>query len=63
RNGVPHALGITDGIDFTIDQATGGVKTDLNGYTLTGVSTEGGLSPKLDAATLTALQALVVEPT
>ena len=62
RNGVAHALGITDGIDFTVDQATGGVKTDLNGYTLTGVSTEGGLSPKLDAATLTALQALVVAP-
>ena len=59
RNGIAHALGITDGIDFTVDSATGGVKTDLNGFTLTGVSTEGNLSPKLDAATLTAFQALV----
>jgi hypothetical protein len=59
RNGVAHALGITDGIDFTVDSATGGVKTDLNGFTLTGVSTEGALSPKLDPATLTAFEALV----
>lgn len=59
RNGVYHAIGIDDGIDFTIDSATGGAKTDLNGYTLTGVSTTGSLSPKLDAATITALEALV----
>ena len=59
RNGVYHAIGIDDGIDFTIDSATGGAKTDLNGYTLTGVSTTGALSPKLDSATITALLALV----
>lgn len=59
RNGVYHALGIDDGIDFTVVSSTGGAKTDFNGYTLTGVSTVGSLSPKLDSATITALLALV----
>lgn len=59
RNGIYHAIGIDDGIDFTIDSATGGVKTDLNGYTLTGVSTAGTLSPKLDTATIADFLALV----
>lgn len=59
RNGEYHAIGITDGIDFTIDGATGGAKTDFNGFTLTGVSTESALSPKLDSSTVTALLALV----
>lgn len=59
RNGVFHAIGIDDGIDFTVAQSTGGAKGDLNGYTLTGVSTTGSLSPKLDATTITAFLALV----
>jgi hypothetical protein len=59
RNGVYHAIGLDDGIDFTVDSATGGAKTDLNGFTLTGVSTTGALSPKLDSATITAFLALV----
>ena len=59
RNGVWHCLGIDDGIDFTIVQSTGGAKADFNGYTNTGVSTTGALSPKLDAATITAFKALV----
>jgi hypothetical protein len=59
RNGVFHAIGIDDGIDFTIVQSTGGAKTELNGYTLTGVSTTGALSPKLDSATITAFLALL----
>jgi len=59
RNGIYHAIGIDDGIDFTIDSATGGVKTDLNGYTLTGVSTAGTLSPKLDKAIIDDFLALV----
>ena len=59
RNGVLHAIGIDDGIDFTVAQSTGGAKTELNGYTLTGVSTTGSLSPKLDASTVTAFLALV----
>ena len=60
RNGVFHAIGIDDGIDFTIVQSTGGAKGDFNGYTNTGVATTGSLSPKLDAATITAFKALVV---
>jgi hypothetical protein len=59
RNGVYHCVGIDDGIDFTIDQTTGGAKTDLSGYTLTGVSTTNALSPKLDDATITAFLAIV----
>lgn len=59
RNGIYHAIGIDDGIDFTVVQSTGGAKTELNGYTLTGVSTTGSLSPKLDSATVTAFLALV----
>jgi hypothetical protein len=59
RNGIYHAIGIDDGIDFTVVQSTGGAKTELNGYTLTGVSTTGSLSPKLDTATAAAFIALV----
>lgn len=59
RNGEYHLIGQTDGIDFTIDGTTGGAKTDLNGFTITGVSTEGALSPKLDSATVTAFLAIV----
>ena len=59
RNGVFHAIGIDDGIDFVVAQSTGGAKTELNGYTLTGTSTTGDLSPKLDEATVTEFLALV----
>lgn len=59
RNGIYHAIGIDDGIDFTVVQSTGGAKAELNGYTLTGVSTTGSLSPKLDVSTVTAFLALV----
>lgn len=59
RNGVYHALGIDDGIDFSVAQSTGGAKTEMNGYTLTGVATTGALSPKLDAGTITDFLALV----
>jgi hypothetical protein len=59
RNGIYHAIGIDDGIDFTVAQSTGGAKGELNGYTLTGVSTTGSLSPKLDTLTVTAFLALV----
>lgn len=59
RNGIFHAIGIDDGIDFTIAQTTGGAKGELNGYTLTGISTTNSLSPKLDSATITAFLALV----
>ena len=59
RNGIYHAIGIDDGIDFVVAQSTGGAKTELNGYTLTGTSTTGSLSPKLDSTTVTAFLALV----
>ncbi len=59
RNGIYHAIAVDDGIDFMVDQVTGGAKTDLNGYTLTGVSTTGALSPKLDTDTTTAFLAVV----
>lgn len=59
RNGIYHAIGVDDGIDFTVAQTTGGAKGELNGYTLTGVSTTGSLSPKLDQTTITAFLDLV----
>lgn len=59
RNGNHFAVGITDGIDFSIVANTGSAKGDLNGYTITGVSTEQDLAPILDSATVTALEALV----
>ena len=60
RNGNYHAVGSDDGIDFTIVASTGGAKTDLNGYTLTGVATTGEFAPILDGATETAFKAVVV---
>lgn len=59
RNGLFHAIGLDDGIDFTNVANTGGAKTDFNGYTLTGVSTTRTLAPLLDSATQTAFLALV----
>ena len=59
RNGVYHACGISDGFNWNVNAATGGAKTEFNGYTVTGVATEGMLSPKLDSATITAWLALV----
>ena len=48
------ALGITEGMDWSITASTGGAKTDLSGYTITGVATEAQFAPILDAATVTA---------
>ena len=62
RNGIYHLVGQTDGIDFSIESTTGGAKSDLNGFTLTGVSVEQNLSPKLDSATATAFLAIVDVP-
>lgn len=63
RMGNYMVVGITEGIDFTVSPTTGGAKADFNGYNLTGVATESALAPMLDAATITALLALVVEDT
>jgi len=59
RNGNYIALGLDDGIDFTIVSQTGGAKTDMNGYVLTGVSTTKDLAPFLDSATQTSFLAVV----
>lgn len=59
RNGVYHALGIDDGIDFVVEASSGSAKTDGNGFTLTGTAETKDLSPKLDSATITAFLALV----
>lgn len=59
RNGNYHLIGADDGIDFTVDATTGGAKTDLNGYTLTGVATTGSLAPILDPTIIEAFLALV----
>lgn len=59
RNGVYSAIGIDDGIDFTVEANRGGAKGDFNGYTLTGVSTTKELAPALDTDTITAFLAVV----
>jgi hypothetical protein len=59
RNGNHIALGLDDGIDFTVVAQSGGAKTDMNGYVLTGVSTTSELAPHLDASTISAFEAIV----
>ena len=54
------ALGLDDGIDFHSScTKSGGAKSDMNGYVLTGVSTCRDLAPHLDASTITAFEAVV----
>lgn len=60
RNGKYIALGIDDGMDFNADAVTGSAKTDMNGYTLTGVATTKNYAPFLDSLTTTAFLSLVV---
>ena len=59
RNGNYIALGLDDGIDFTVVASTGGAKTDGNMYTLTGIATTKDLAPFLDSATQTSFLAVV----
>ena len=59
RNGNYIALGLDDGIDFTVVASSGGAKSDMNGYTLTGVSTTSELGPHLDSSTQAELLAVV----
>ncbi len=59
NDGNYHAVGITDGIDFTIVENTGTAKGELNGYTITGLSTEALLSPILDESTVTSFLLVV----
>ena len=59
RNGKYVACGLFDGVDFSVTATTGSAMADLNGYTLTGVSTGNEFAAELDSATVTALLALV----
>ena len=59
RNGNFLALGVDDGMDWTVSAATGGAKGDGNIYTITGVATTSELAPVLDGATETAFLAAV----
>lgn len=52
-------LGLSEGCYSTIEEASGGAKTDFNGYTVTFTSQEFDLAPFVDSATITALEALV----
>ena len=58
RNGIFHAVGITDGISWNVSGTTGSAKADLNGFTIVGTAQEALLSPKLDSATQTAFLAV-----
>ena len=60
RNGDYIALGVTEGMDWSVTATTGGAPTDLVGYTITGVAIEPVLAPFLDAATQTAFLAVTV---
>lgn len=60
RNDNYHLVGATEGNDVTGGSLlTGGAKADFNGYNLTFTAEEDCPAPILDAATVTALQALV----
>jgi hypothetical protein len=59
RNGLYHALGVLDGMDWTVNEQTGGAKADMYGYKLTATAETKELAPKLDGATTTAFLALV----
>mgnify|MGYP003632558824 FL=1 len=59
RNGNYFAVGITDGVKFSIAVNTGSAHEDNNGYTLTGTSKEALLAPILDSSTVTAFLAVV----
>ena len=58
RQGLYHALGITEGMQWNVTANTGGSKTDATGYTLVGVAQEAQLAPILDSATTTAFLAV-----
>lgn len=59
RDGRRVVQGISDGTVATGDIQSGGAKADFNGYNLTLTATEVLPSPALDAATITALDAIV----
>lgn len=66
RDGSYRVVGLEDGTFQTGDFQSGGAKAEFNGYNLTFTATETQPAPYLDAATITALEAIVsatnVEP-
>lgn len=52
-------LGLSEGCYSTIEETSGGAKTDYNGYTITFTAQEFELAPFVDDSTITALEALV----
>jgi len=59
RMGNYKVVGISDGTTGTGETLSGGAKEEFNGYNLTFSATETEPAPYLDAATVTALKALV----
>lgn len=60
HDGLHHAMGISEGCDLTGSNIqSGGARGDFNGYDLTFTAEELEFAPILDAATVTALEALV----
>ena len=47
-------------MDWTVTASTGGAMGDLSGYTIVGTAQESKLAPTLDAATITAFEAVTV---
>lgn len=54
-------LGLSEGCYNTIEETSGGAKTDYNGYTVTFTAQEFELAPFVDESTISALEALVSE--
>jgi len=60
RAGNYHLVGHEEGLDLTNSNiGTGNAREDFNGYDLTFSAKEGSVAPILDAATVTAIEALV----
>lgn len=60
RAGNHHVMGVEEGMDLSNSNIqSGSAREDFAGYDLTFTSKEGEIAPILDAATVTALEALV----
>lgn len=59
RDGTLRLQGLTDGCIVTVDEQSGGAKTDFSGYNVATTSTEIAPAPTFDSATATAFLALV----
>ncbi len=61
NNGNYRLMGLSEGTYLNIQEASGGAKTDFNGYTLTFTATEFEPAPFVDESTITSLEGLVSE--